>query len=214
MSDEDETWPPPGFTSSYAVTEHLDGHKDLSYDFVLPSTFSTVDLSTVRIGRHGGPNDDDLRFRSELYFRIGAITVAGGHVETAMKRLLLVLMATPKAHFALVDETWSQLHKKLRKEANGSDERRTRLGEVLDWGEEHNVKRRRDDAVHAYWWDYSGCGARRSRFVRHGNGKTILASVDDLDEDARLLFDYAQRLDSLLGADWIIARLQRQGDGS
>jgi hypothetical protein len=33
------------------------------------------------------------------------------------------------------------------------------------------------------------------------------ASLADLEEDARLLFEYASRLDKLLGNDWIIARL-------
>jgi len=34
-----------------------------------------------------------------------------------------------------------------------------------------------------------------------------LSSLNDLDKDARLLTEYADRLDALLGDDWIIARL-------
>lgn len=33
----------------------------------------------------------DRLFRTRLNAQIGAVTVAGGHVETAMKRLLLLL---------------------------------------------------------------------------------------------------------------------------
>ncbi len=103
-----EVWPPIGFSSYYTVTERLDGHPELSYDLVLPGALSETDLSTVRIGRHGGPNAQDLQFRSELHRRIGAVTVAAGHVEMAMKRLLLVLTSPPKARFGFstVDETW------------------------------------------------------------------------------------------------------------
>lgn len=90
-----EIWHPVGFMSYYTVTERLEGHHELSYDLVLPGAFSEIDLSTVRIGRHGGPSQQDLQFRSELYRHIGAVTVAAGHVEITMKRLLLVLTSPP-----------------------------------------------------------------------------------------------------------------------
>jgi len=207
MRVPENVWPPIGFSSYTSITERLDGHPELSYDLVLPSTFSQVDLSTVRIGRHGGPNQDDIAFRGELYRRIGAIAVAGGHVETAMKRLLLVLTRPDAANFSTVDKTWSDLAADLRAQCDGTDERRKRLAELLDWAEEHRVKGRRDDTIHAYWWTFADCGARRSRFNRRSDGKTILAELSDLDEDARLLFEYAEYLDGLLGNDWIIGRL-------
>jgi hypothetical protein len=117
-------------------------------------------------------------------------------------------LATPiRAQFSTVDYTWTMLVKKLREQCDGSDDRRKRLAQVLDWSEEHRIKRRRDNVVHADWWDFAGCGVRRSRFARGKNGATILASLIDLEEDARLLFEYARRLDELLGNDWIIGRL-------
>ena len=204
---ETEIWPPPGFVAFYTVTEQIDGQPDLTYDLVLPGTFAEVDISTVRVGRHGGPNTEDVRFRRELYERVGRITVAAGHAEMAMKRLLLVLRQSPKAHFSTVDETWTNLHKKLVAQCDGSDQRRVLLAAALQWGDEQNIKGRRDDVIHAYWWDYSGCSARRSRFERRSNGKTILATLADLDRDAELITDYARRLDRLLGNDWMIARL-------
>lgn len=202
-----ETWPPAGFSSYYTVTERLNDQPVVSYDLVLPGTFSEIDLSTVRIGRHGGPNAEDLQFRSELYRRIGAITAAAGHVEMAMKRTLLILMSPPKAQFSTVDETWTTLHRKLLHQCDGSDARRTKLAALLKWGEDQNLKRRRDNVIHADWWDFAGCGVRRSRFVRGSNGATICASLTDLDEDASLLAEYADRLDSLLENDWMLARL-------
>jgi hypothetical protein len=202
-----EVWPPTGFRAYYTVSERIVDEPEVSYDLVLPGNFAEIDLATVRIERHGGPSDADLRFRAELYERIGAVAVAAGRVEMAMKRLLLVLTAPQKAHFSTVDHTWTTLVKKLREQCDASDSRRTQLAEVLDWSEEQEIKRRRDNVVHADWWDFAGCGVRRSRFARGKNGGTILASLADLEEDARLLFEYASRLDKLLGNDWIIARL-------
>lgn len=206
-AEPEEVWPPAGFSTYYEVMERLDRRSDLSYDLVLPGTFSKVDLSTQRIGRHGGANEEDLQFRTELYARVGAIAVAGGHVETAMKRLLLVLTAPDEARFSTVDKTWTRLHADLRAQCDGTDERRQRLADALDWAEANRIKDRRDDVIHAYWWTFAGCGARRSRFNRGGDGKTILAELADLDEDSRLLFEYADRLDLLLANDWVIARL-------
>jgi hypothetical protein len=207
QSPEINLWPPEGFHSYYRVTERLEGYADFSYDFVLPNNFQEVDLSTVRLGRHGGPNARDSRFRRELHEKVGAIAVAGGHVEMAMKRLLLVLTSPPKAHFSLVDETWATLIKKLVKQCTGSDERRIQLATLLDWAEENKLKDRRDRAIHADWWDYHGVGIRRSRFERGNNGKMINSTLSDLGEDAALLSHFAGELDSLLGNDWIIARL-------
>jgi hypothetical protein len=200
-------WPQPGHSTWYSTTENLDGYPPLTYDLSLPSSMSTFDLSTVRVGRHGGPTDEDEVFRRGLFQLVGAITVAGGHVETAMKRLLL-LMTETEGRFSLVDKTWTDLHNALVAQAEtGQDDLRTALRDALQWGETNRVKVRRDNAVHAYWWIYEGCGARRSRFYRKTEGKTILAQLTDLDEDADLLFEYARRLDELAGPDWPIAML-------
>lgn len=93
------------------------------------------------------------------------------------------------------------------RQCDGSDGRREKLAELLKWSEDQGLKRRRDNVIHADWWEYAGCGARRSRFARGSNGTTILASLADLDEDARLLGEYADGLDRLLGKDWMMARL-------
>jgi hypothetical protein len=205
-------WPPPGMSTWYRVDEKIDGQPDRYYDLVLPSTFSQVDLSTVRLGRHGGPSEEDLLFRRELYEKVGAVVVAAGHVETAMKRLILLLEGEPEAHFSLVDKNWTDLHNRLRILADGTSERRIELGDALDWAKAEQLKRRRDNVVHSYWWIYAGLGARRSRFYRRTDGTTIDATLVDVGEDADLLFEYAERLDALLGSDWIIARLPRMSE--
>lgn len=203
-----EDWPPVGFSAFYTVTEKLDGQPEREYHVLLPGTFSKVDLSTIRVGRHGGPNETDMRYRDELYRRVGEIAVAGGHAEAAMKRLLLVLKSLDEAHFEEVDGTWTSLTDQLRDECDGSDQRRLELAALLDWAEDNKIKIRRDNAIHAYWWIYDGVGARRSRFARRSGGSIIDATLDDVAEDAHLIFEYAQRLDELLGYDWMILRLE------
>jgi hypothetical protein len=125
-----------------------------------------------------------------------------------MKRLLLILTGE-SGQFSLVDKTWSDLHKALTRECSNpdSDGRRTKLKSVLEWGEKNQVKRRRDNVVHAYWWNFDGCGVVRSRFHRKQDGATMIGSLEDLDEDAKILFEYAHRLDELVGENWARAML-------
>jgi hypothetical protein len=208
QEDGPEEWPPLGFSTFYTVTEKLAGQPEREYHVLLPSSFSKIDLSTIRVGRHGGPNDEDMRYRDRLYRLLGEITVASGHAEAAMKRLLLVLKRPDEAHFAEVDETWTSLTEQLRKECDGSDHRRSELEALLNWADEKKVKVRRDNAIHAYWWIYDGVGARRSRFARRTDGSIIDATLDDVAEDAGLIFEYANRLDELIGYEWMTLRLE------
>ena len=200
-----QDWPPPGHHSYYSVTEDLgDGYK-VTYDLNLPSTLPVFNIATARVGRHGGATPSDRQFRAELFGRVGAVTIAGGEVETAMKRLLLLLSGS--GTFSQVDDTWTALNQKLLDQCTGADDRRSALADVLAWGEQNEAKRRRDDVVHAYWWAFAGCGVRRSRFFRRSDGATIVGTLKDLEKDAEILFEYAQRLDALLGSDWPQAML-------
>jgi hypothetical protein len=205
MTDQ---WPVPGHKFWYKTEIKLDNGYEVSFDLTVPGVRESVDLSTVRLGRHGGPTGQDQLFRARLYERIGAVTAAGGHVETAMKRLILLLRSEQRG-FSVVDWTWTDLHKALAEEADrpDGDARRKRLGRVLAWGEDKEVKRRRDNVVHASWWDFDGVGVVRSRFFRRKDGATMIGSLAELEEDAGLLSGYARRLDDLLGEDWPRAML-------
>lgn len=203
-----DRWPVPGHKFWYKTEVKLDNGYQLAFDLSLPRALDSWDMSTFRLGRHGGVTGSDQLFRARLYERIGAVTVAGGHAETAMKRLLL-LLRQDSAGFSAADLVWSDLEKALIAEAAkpNPDARRKRLGRVLDWADQKQVKRRRDDVVHASWWDFDGVGVLRSRFHRKQNGAQIIGSLDQLEEDAEVLFEYARRLDELLGEDWPRAML-------
>lgn len=194
--------PGPGLVGWYRTEVKLDNGYELTYDLTVPGSMPGWDISTARLGRRGGETAADQMFRQQLYGRIGAVTVAGGHAETAMKRLLLLLRGTT-SDFSRAEKLWSELLKDLAREcATGTDARREQLKRVLDWAEKNRVKERRDDVVHAYWWNFDGCGVARSRFRRGRQPRVIVGLLDDLEEDAKLLFEFARRLDDLLGEDW------------
>ncbi len=203
-----EQWPPPGHTFTYKTEIELANGYKTSFDVTLPSAAPNVNLATFRLGRHGGESNADRLFQQRLYTRIGAITVASGHVETAMKRLLLLLRG--QSQFSdVADKTWSQLHRCLQSERTDADARRKRLRHVLQWGEKNHIHESRNDVIHSYWWIYDGCGVMRSRFYQNHDqdGVSMVSSLAELDEYAQVLFEYARRLDDLLGEDWPRAML-------
>lgn len=203
-----EDWPMPGHKFWYRTQIKLDSGRRLAFDMTIPNALDSWDLSTLRIGRHGGVSTDDALFRSRLYERIGGVTVAGGQVETAMKRLVLLLRGQ-SGQFSVVDWKWTDLHEALVSESQRTDRdaRRRRLHRVLAWGQTKEVKRRRDNVVHAAWWNFDGLGVVGSRFYRKTDGTMIFSSLEDLEDDAYVLFEYARRLDDLLGEDWPRAML-------
>jgi hypothetical protein len=97
---------------------------------------------------------------------------------------------------------WTTLLEELAKECTATDGRRKRLKHVLEWAEKNRIKQRRDNVIHAHWWNFDGCGVVRSRFRRDQKAAIMPGSFEDLEEDAQLLFEFARRLDELLGEDW------------
>lgn len=202
-----EPWPPPGHSFTYDMKIELENDD-------LPTIEAEVtvlggrssDLAAFRWGRLDGPSTKDRMFREELYRRVGAITVASGHAEAAMKRVLLV--AKGQDSFADAEHVWSTLEKKLRAIDPAGFKRKNELDAHLAWAERAGVKRRRDDAIHAYWWDLADVGVTRSRFRRDGSSEVILGTMKRLETDAELIFEYAQRLDGLVLSEWPQARLR------
>lgn len=59
------------------------------------------DIATFRWGRLGGSTEADVQVGHDPYQAVGAVTVAGGHAEAAMNRILIV--AEDRKTFADVD---------------------------------------------------------------------------------------------------------------
>lgn len=82
------------------------------------------------------------------------------------------------------------------------------LTQILEHPGRESAKRRRDNVVHAYWWDYDLDGqVRRGRFYRDGSTATLVGTLQDLADDANVLQRYAVQLDDLVEPFWPQARL-------
>lgn len=172
-----------------------------------PWTRDAFDLSTVQVRREGGPTPADLEFREELFAVVGSITVAGGQIEAALKRLLLILRGNAIG-FGSVDLQWAQLEKKVRAASQG-DRRAEAIGEMLDWSERKKIRSRRHTVVHGAWWLYDGERARVGRWPQGKNSfdHTLLTTLADLNSLAERCWEYVSRIETLIGDDWPTATL-------
>ena len=162
---------------------------------------AVMGFGTARVERHGGtPSVEDLRFREALYFQIGRITVCGGKIEAAMKRLTRILTGGDK-NFEGMKTTWTDLEGNLRKLADD----RIDIISVLDWGVENRVKGIRDDVVHSEWWDYDGAQSTRNRMLK-ADAAPMMDRFESLVDHADIITDYAGKLDALVIGHWHTAR--------
>jgi hypothetical protein len=195
--------PPEGHGFVYRLVEELDGLPPVTYSMTLPSAVEKVHAASLRLSREGGPDAIDRKFQADLFVRVGAIVVAAGHAEAAMKRLL-ILLTQGSGRFSEVDARWSDLERDLRAEAQAdpNETRRKRLLRVLDWARDNRIGNRRNDVVHSAWALYDPPGVRGARFRKKSDGETLIWSLADLDRLAELLFQLVSRLDDLAGEDW------------
>ena len=197
-------WPPKGHAFVYNVISKLEypagGEYKLFFQTTVPKD-RTTDLTALRVSRLGGPTESDLKFRAELFPVIGSITVAGGHIEAAMKRLLLIL-GHKESLFSLADFQWGDLHKKLVAQCGGVDRQRRKLMDVLDWAERKNLRERRHTVVHGSWWLYSLDAALVSRWPRKQEGYVQIDSLENLRALEKQCWEFARKLDQLTGESW------------
>lgn len=136
------------------------------------------DLSTFRVKRSGGAILRDRQYRQNVFILLGAMTLAAGHIEAEMKRIILVADESDRAGFADVPSTWSGLADRLDAIAHRDGALAESLQEVLDWGTEQEVTEIRHDAVHSAWWVFDPGHVHRSRFTRKSNGSTQMGTWD------------------------------------
>jgi hypothetical protein len=213
----EKLWPPPGHSVTYTAKLDLDGFAPFEYQMTAPS--GVTHLSSLIVDRLDGASKADEHFRSRLYLAMGKLAVASGHVETAMKRLLIVLRGLENS-FALVDETWTKLEETLKVESTmmGADasypEIRTALGEHLLWARQRHLKTHRNDFIHGSIWDFDMPVLLVSRFTRKSDGASIVSSIEDLERVARRMVEYDARLCSLLHGIWGEAMLPAVGSAT
>ncbi|MET4618685.1 hypothetical protein ABIE18_000108 [Arthrobacter sp. 2762] len=205
-------WPPPGHAFTWTTEMNLDGFEPFQYELTV-SDVDQMDMSNAIYGRIGGPAPADIELRKKLYYLVGAITVASGHIEAAMKRVILTLQENRTRQFSLVDKTWTDLHKilvkELKKEDGGPQLRKVReeLSKHIQWAERRGLKTHRDDFVHGSICDFAMPAIILSRFHRKQDGTQILYRMEQIEVIAENLQEYAARLESLLHGIWHEAML-------
>jgi hypothetical protein len=143
----------------------------------------------------------------ELYYSVGAVVVAGGHVEWWLQRMLLGLRGLGPAGYPTVQKLqWGDLVKQIREEvaaAGGPSE----IVDLLDWAERERLQEMRHDVVHSYWWLTPGPGLRANRRPRTGSGWIIADDAEALFRLAADLFECARRLEELTPdvPGWVVA---------
>lgn len=206
-----EQWPPSKHIMTYRMSMNLD-HLDnpIVAEISLPASRNgeSADISSFRYGRLNGDSADDFAFREKLYSAIGAVTVASGHAESAMKRVILVAEAKGET-FEHIEKPWSTLVKRLDAIASSNHALSQQVGRILDWSKKRKIAEKRNSIVHSYWWHWAGVGLARSRFTKDGKTYSVTGNLEDIStihKDAALLFEYARRFDSLVLSTWPQAR--------
>jgi hypothetical protein len=194
------------------MSEHLDGGLGASYQLSVPSA-GPADLAAARVQRLGGPNASDLTYRQALYTAIGGIAVAGGHAESAMKRMVMVTRdsadSAASSLTAVSRMTWSGLEKELTAYAADDNCRVIGLAQTMKWAADNKIRDRRNNVIHGSWWDFDGVGVRFSRFFLDGSSSTIVGKFDYLTETYDLLVRFADALDDAVERRWPQIRLPK-----
>ncbi|MEU6645502.1 hypothetical protein ABZ863_23520 [Saccharomonospora sp. NPDC046836] len=196
-----------GYTSQssgiayHRVDEQLDNGRHLTFYVTIPERMTVVEMPTVRVNRKGGATSADLKFRRELFEIVGSITVAGGQIEAALKRILLLLKGADTV-FSLADYQWSELHKRVLAACGSDDPRGVEARKVLEWAESKDLRERRHTAVHGAWWIFDDCGARVSRWPRNEGGHIIVSELEDWKRLSDDLWEFCEMLDAVVAEDW------------
>jgi hypothetical protein len=185
------------------------------YTFVRPPGTDDVDLASLRPFRVQGNSDRriDKLHQVRLFHAVGSVAVAGGHVEMAMKRVLVTLRGGRNKDLAgpEVPAEWSSLQAKLEK---ASKPRRTDLqvavAELFSGEEAARLRDGRNDVVHGYWWliPVGANGLVSSRYYRPNSKQApahIHPTLDLLQQLASELFDFANRLEAFVTPHWPLA---------
>ena len=155
-------------------------------------------LAGLRAKRHGGAHPADYALHQGLMQVLGGITLASGHVELEMKRILLTAKAEPAAGFADVDLGWKQLEEKLGEVSLANDLLASRLRPVLEWAEGKDIRERRNTAIHSAWCLYEIGHIEGARLPHKSHGQTRIDEHGELAATVGILWEYLGRLQKVV----------------
>lgn len=191
--------PGPGYASFTVVPPVDDGDSELDM----------ASLRPVRVAGHDSAIADREHQR-RLFNAVGAVTVAGGHVEMALRKVLVSLNGWRNEDLARKDVAldWSALHAKVETlcEGNSSDLAQS-VVELLKT-EAAGLRDARNNIVHSYWWlpALDSGELWSGRYYNKGREPvTIVDTADSLCGLAEKLFDFAAELEALVADHWPLA---------
>lgn len=220
--DEDTKWRPPGHEFYYRMKMDTQIPGVTLEGSVTVPAGDSIDLATAVLRRIGGPTTADEVYRRELYYRIGEVTVLASQIEAGLKRACVLLTKPEYGHFDEVEAMFSQLEKIARqaaartlKDRSATPDQVSRamvLETILDWSASKSLVKRRNDVVHAVWWDYAEIPPFRSRFLLNGQASMhVAADLDEFFSLTKLMREYLSKLDALVGDAWLTIYLPRGG---
>ncbi|TKG57351.1 hypothetical protein [Prauserella endophytica] len=185
----------------YRMDERLGNGRSLTLYVTVPEAMTDFEIQTARVDREGGTTSADRKFRRELFEIVGSITVAGGQIEAALKRILLLLKGESTL-FSLADYEWSNLHKRILAACVSDSPREVGAKRALKWADSKDLRERRHTAVHGAWWMFADCGARVSRWPRKKGGHVIISELEDWRKLSDDLWEFYEMLDAVISEDW------------
>lgn len=199
---EDPTWANSLVPCHLMRVELEPAEKLPPYDSALVNLTSAMDqwdMSTFRTVRLGGMNAADQILRQNLCTIVGAIAVAGGHIEAEMKRIIILAEEDRGATFVDVDLTWTGLETRMQAIADGEGPLSAEVAEHLTWAKAKRIKQTRDDAIHCAWTLYDiGC-VQKARFKKRSEGYTESGTLEDYASHVPKMIEYAARLGAIGG---------------
>lgn len=166
-----------------------------------------AELRPIRIPQY---DTSDHMHQFQLFNAVGQVTVASGHVEMAMKKVLVSLRGGEADLMSRdLPTVWADLVKELRKFCDDSTELVSKLKTLLDEAEENKLNDQRNDVVHGYWWMVSAhehlVNARYYRPRDQIDPAMIFNRPADLQNFSQQLFTLANELERLVVPDWPLA---------
>ncbi|UXA14073.1 hypothetical protein KXD97_09985 [Mycobacterium sp. SMC-8] len=210
---------PTGYVPGKSVPfnlQHGEGvSRGASFTLVPPvgpedQAFDLASLRPVRVTGHRYA-DADCKHQRRLFSAVGAVTVAGGHVEMALKKVLVSLTGGTNRDLASKDvpADWNPLHTKISKlcEADPSDLAQ-RVAKLLEAAEKERLRDIRNNVVHSNWWlaGFDSGELWSGRYYRGGKEPTCISDkAEHLYSIADKLFGFAAELEALVTPMWPLA---------
>lgn len=178
-----------------------------------------LDLASLRPVRVAGHDNAiaDCRHRRRLFQAVGAVTVAGGHVEMALRKVLVSLTGGQNEDLGGKDVSldWSKLHTKIEDHCKrDASELAQRVDQLLKTAEASTLRDIRNNIVHSYWWVMAldSDEVWSGRYYNRGQEPVcIVDTAENLYQTADKLFEFAAELEALVAPLWPLAIVPAAG---